>query len=110
MARLRDAVSVTTSDGAGNEVSTNVFTTPQSLVTFSGATGAAIAIANVLVALAPGLQANWLRFGSAAFVGLVVYLIGFDADLDARRQLVSLFIAAINTFVIAAAVLGVAGA
>lgn len=107
MARLADAVSVRAMDGAGNEVSTNVFTTPQSLVTFSGATGAAIAVANVLVALAPGLESAWVKFGSAVFVGLVVYLIGFDQTLEPRRQLVALFIAAINTFVIAAAVLGV---
>jgi hypothetical protein len=102
---LRSAVAIQDSDAQKPAVS--VFSTPQSLVSFSGATGAALTMTTVVKALAPAWDLVPIGVASSLFIEGVIYLIGFDARLGMRSNFVALAIAFINTFVIIAAVLGI---
>jgi hypothetical protein len=102
---MRAAVAVQDSDPS--KPSVNVFASPQSLVTFSGATGAALAMTTVLKSLMPAWDVTVLGVATSFFIEGVIYLIGFDKKLGVTGNVVGLAIAFINTFVIIAAVLGI---
>jgi hypothetical protein len=102
---LRSIVALEDSDPGKPAV--NVFASPQSLVSFSGATGAALAITSVLHNLAAAWDVALLGIGASFFVEGVIFLIGYDARLGRKDNLVAFLIAIINTFVIIAAVLGI---
>jgi hypothetical protein len=102
---FRAAVAVQDSDPT--KPSVNVFATPQSLVTFSGATGAALAMTTVIKSLMPAWDVTAIGVLTSFFIEGVIYLIGFDEKLGIRGNVVGLAIALINTFVIIAAVLGI---
>lgn len=98
---------VAVQDSDPTKPAVNVFATPQSLVTFSGATGAALAMTTVIKSLAPAWDVTAIGVATSFFIEGVIFLVGFDAKLGIKGNLVALAIAFINTFVIIAAVLGI---
>jgi hypothetical protein len=103
--KLNTAVAVPDPDP--NKPAVSVFSTPQSLVTFSGATGAALALTSVIHALWPNLDVTVIGVSMSFFVEAVIYLIGFDVAAGFKNNVVGALIAIINTSVIIAAVLGI---
>jgi hypothetical protein len=85
---LRSAVAIQDSDATKPAVS--VFSTPQSLVSFSGATGAALTMTTVVNALAPAWDLTVIGVVSSLFIEGVIYLIGFDERLGPKNNFVAL--------------------
>lgn len=95
-----------------NDDKVGVFTTAQSLVTFSGATAAVTTIWKVLGRVNSG------RFGPtrmivpvslALAIGLIIFLTSVTKNAGWKSTLTGLAIAITNSFTIAAAALGIAG-
>ena len=89
-----------------------VFTTPQSLATFPGATAIVTIIWNVLAQAFPSLESETgnrvLSTLIIAFIiSLVIYLNSVAKRNNWRKTISEILIALINSFVIAAAVLGI---
>jgi hypothetical protein len=105
MVNARAAVAIQDSDATQPAV--NVFATPQSLVTFSGATGAALAMTTVVKSLVPEWDVTVIGVAASFFIEGVIYLIGYDPKLGLKDNVIGILIAFINTFVIIAAVLGI---
>jgi hypothetical protein len=86
-----------------------VFTSPQTLVTFAGATAAVTTISSVLdrVGLIPDKYALIVPFVVSLLVGAVIYLVSVQKGEGAQARLMGLSVAVVNSFMIAAAVLGV---
>lgn len=76
-------------------------------MTFSGATGAALAMTTVIKSLVPALDLVVIGVVTSFFIEAVIYVIGYDSKLGRKNNFVGAMIATINTFVIIAAVLGI---
>jgi len=84
-----------------------VFTTPQTLATFPGATAAVSVVWQVLTRADERLSNVFVPIGISLFVGLIIYLLTVRKGTIWRRTLAEIGIALINSFMIAAAVLGI---
>ncbi|HYP29655.1 MAG TPA: hypothetical protein VE262_23280 [Blastocatellia bacterium] len=85
-----------------------VFTTAQSLVTFSGAVAAVTTIWNVLGTVYTPLEtAKWVPVVLALLIGLFIYMTSVTQDQTWKDKLSSLGVAVVNSFTIAAAALGI---
>ena len=92
------------------EKSQNVFLTPQALITFPGATTAALLILRVLASLQPDWSKGpWPPFVISLVLGAFIWWIGISdpkAQMTARDKIVAAGIAILNTLQIYAAVRG----
>jgi hypothetical protein len=90
--------------------SQGVFLTPQSLVTFPGATAAGLLISRVVDKLVPAVHASvWVPFVIALVLGAFIWWIGISdpaADQSKRYRVMSAGIALINSLQIFASLLG----
>jgi glucan phosphoethanolaminetransferase (alkaline phosphatase superfamily) len=84
-----------------------VFTTAQSLLTFSGAVAAVTTIWNVLVRVDPLFGKNWVPVVLSLLIGLFIYLTSVTQDETWKDKLSSLGVSIVNSFTIAAAALGI---
>ena len=85
----------------------SVTTTPEATLTFAGAPVAVTAVWKVLSAAYPPLQLLlWFPIVLSLFLGLLIYLQG-RPSLSSGNQLPALVFAVINSFTIAATVLGI---
>jgi hypothetical protein len=85
-----------------------VFTSPQSLTTFGGASAAVTVVWNVLGNVFPtwGTQ-KWLLLVISLFVGIVIYAISIKPGTTRKDLGIGFAVALINSFVLAAAALGI---
>ncbi len=92
---------------SGNQV--GVFTTPQSFLTFSGSTAAVTIISNVLtgVGVIGANNKGWWMLMLSFAVGAIIYIGTVSSGTTWRQKVLEATVAIINTFTIAAAVLGV---
>jgi len=88
-----------------------VFTTAQSLVTFSGATAAVTTIWKVLGRVSDrfGPTHNVVPIVLALLIGIIIFLMSVTKGEGWKATLTGLAIALINSFTIAAAALGIGG-
>ena len=95
-------------DATGTKV--GVFTTPQSLVTFPGAVGAVTTIWKVLGSVHEGWGATnkAIPLVLAGIIGLLIYATSATKGTTPMQKLSEFGVAIINSFVIAAAALGIA--
>jgi hypothetical protein len=95
---------------APQEQREGVFLTVQSIVTFPGATAAALLIWRVAVLLLPAWSSEaWVPFVISVAIGAFIWWIGISdpkAPLTVRDKIIRLGIAVLNTLQIFAAVLG----
>jgi hypothetical protein len=89
--------------------SVGVFTTAQSLATFPGAVAAVTTIWIVLGRISPSLGKDNLVIPIALSlaIGLLIYLLSVSRGISWKDKLAGFVIALVNSFTIAAAVLGI---
>jgi len=88
-----------------------VFTTAQSLLTFSGSTAAVTTVWAVLGKIEPDWGANSLIVPLiiSLIIGLLIYIGTVSRGLGFRQKVIEFGVAIINTFTIAAAAMGLSG-
>ena len=97
--------------GGGGEHKIGVFITAQSLATFPVASAVIAVIWNVLGALVEGWAKNKVvPFVVALIIGMVIYLLSADKGQTAGEKAGKFVIALINSFLLAAAALGIGSA
>lgn len=83
------------------------FITVQSLATFPAASTAVTVVWKVLGAVIPGVAENKIvPLVVALVIGALIYLMSADKGQDAKAKLAGVVIAVINSFMLAAAALG----
>lgn len=95
--------------GEGQEASSGVgvFITAQSLLTFPVASSAVAVINQVLRSVFSALGNNNLLTLIIAFViGLIIYLISINNEMNVREKIIGFVLAIINSFFLAASALG----
>jgi hypothetical protein len=92
-----------------NDDKVGVFTTAQSLVTFSGATAAVTTIWKVVGQVDPrfGPTNKIVPVGLALAIGIIIFLMSVTKSAGWKSTLTGFAIAIINSFTIAAAALGI---
>lgn len=105
-ATANSVVNATTAN-TGDKV--GVFTTAQSLVTFSGATAAVTTIWKVLGKVYEpfGPKNTLVPVVLALIIGIIIYLLSVTKGTGMKDKLTGFVIAIINSFTIAAAALGI---
>ncbi len=96
----------TTASPGGKQV--GVFTTTQSLLTFSGSTAAVTTIWSVIGKIYPSVANKmWLPLVISFAMGLIIYIGTVSNTTDWRQKITEAVVALVNTFTIAAAALGI---
>jgi hypothetical protein len=85
-----------------------VFVTPQSIATFPVSAAAVRVISVVLEKIFPNLSgSNFVVLIVALFIGMILWIYSINAKMSGREKLGSLCLAIINSFFLAASVLGI---
>mgnify|MGYP006289171827 CR=1 FL=1 len=89
-------------------VETPVFITPQTLVTFPGASMVVLIIWRTLgLAYPPLEEMNLVPIIAALIVGALIYIVSLSKEMTLKEKLIGAFLALINAMYIALFVLGV---
>ena len=92
----------------GNDSGTPVFLTPQSLVTFPGASLAVLILWKILGMLVPAWSTtNAVPIVLALLVGALIYYMSLTAAMDRKDRILGAFLALLNACYVALFVIGV---
>ena len=98
-----------TTPPAPGEGSVGVFITPQSLLTFPGASGAVLVIWKVLGKIFSQPNSIYLPLLAASVVGMFMFYISMNPQGTRRDHVQGFGVAVINSFMLAASALGIGG-
>ena len=99
---------VTTEAADATPGTQGVFVTPQSLVTFPVASFIVMVIWKVLSALIPSFEESKIVPAVIALIiGIFIYVISFSEQATVKDKIIGIVIAIINSFLLAASVLGI---
>lgn len=106
-ARTPSATAATRGEAA-RTAETPVFITPQTFVTFPGASTVVLIVWRMLGLAVPAWEsANLVPIIAALIVGALIYLISLTPDMTLKEKAIGAFLALINAMYIALFVLGV---